>query len=202
MKQNFFDQLDGRWGDLLADTYEEANKFKIKYVVKEGKYKSKYKNILDIHKPEEILKDTILELDDDVNVIGYAAFANCKNLIGNLYLPNSIHFLGSRAFMNCGFTGDLKLPENLDYLDSECFYGCDGFSNGQLILNEKLIFIQDRAFMNCGFAGDLIIPESVNYIGSYAFAGCNFDKIYVDKSNVNIFSENWNSGCNAEIVYY
>ena len=25
MKQNFFDELDGGWGDLLADTYEEAN---------------------------------------------------------------------------------------------------------------------------------------------------------------------------------
>ena len=25
MKQNFFDHLDGRWGDLLADTYKEAN---------------------------------------------------------------------------------------------------------------------------------------------------------------------------------
>ena len=26
MKQNFFDHLDGGWGDLIADTYEEANK--------------------------------------------------------------------------------------------------------------------------------------------------------------------------------
>ena len=25
MKQNFFDQLDGGWGDLIADTYREAN---------------------------------------------------------------------------------------------------------------------------------------------------------------------------------
>ena len=197
MKQNFFDQLDGRWGDLLADTYKEANKFKIKYVKKDN-----YKNIEDIHKPEDVLKDTILKLDDDVNVIGYAVFKDCKNLIGNLVLPNSIFFLGSRAFMNCGFTGDLKLPEDLYYLDSECFYGCEGFSNGQLILNEKLIFIQDRAFMNCGFAGDLVIPESVDYIASSAFAGCNFAKIYVYKSKVHIFSKNWNSGCDAEIVYY
>lgn len=197
MKQNFFDQLDGRWGDLLADTYEEANKFKIKYVVEDN-----YKKIEDIHKPEDVLKDTILELDDDVSVIGYAAFKDCKNLIGNLVLPNSIFFLGTRAFMNCGFTGDLKLPEDLYYLDSECFYGCEGFSNGQLILNEKLIFIQDRAFMNCGFAGELVIPESVDYIASSAFAGCNFAKIYVDKSNVHIFNKNWNSGCDAEIVYY
>ena len=26
MKQNFFDQLDGGWGDLIADTYKEYNK--------------------------------------------------------------------------------------------------------------------------------------------------------------------------------
>ena len=26
MKQEFFDQLDGGWGDLIADTYKEANK--------------------------------------------------------------------------------------------------------------------------------------------------------------------------------
>ena len=25
MKQNFFDELDGGWGDLIADTYKEAN---------------------------------------------------------------------------------------------------------------------------------------------------------------------------------
>ena len=25
MKQNFFDQLDGGWGDLIADTYKKTN---------------------------------------------------------------------------------------------------------------------------------------------------------------------------------
>ena len=25
MKQNFFDQLDGGWGDLIADTYSKNN---------------------------------------------------------------------------------------------------------------------------------------------------------------------------------
>ena len=27
MKQNFFDQLDGGWGDLIADTYKDANEY-------------------------------------------------------------------------------------------------------------------------------------------------------------------------------
>lgn len=25
MKQNFFDELDGGWGDIIADTYKDAN---------------------------------------------------------------------------------------------------------------------------------------------------------------------------------
>ena len=29
MKQNFFDHLDGGWGDLIADTYKEANDYTI-----------------------------------------------------------------------------------------------------------------------------------------------------------------------------
>ena len=29
MKQNFFDQLDGGWGDLIADTYKKANEYLI-----------------------------------------------------------------------------------------------------------------------------------------------------------------------------
>ena len=34
MKQNFFDQLDGGWGDVIANTYKDANKitYKIKNV--------------------------------------------------------------------------------------------------------------------------------------------------------------------------
>ena len=29
MKQNFFDQLDGGWGDIIADTYKKANEYLI-----------------------------------------------------------------------------------------------------------------------------------------------------------------------------
>ena len=177
MKQNFFDQLDGGWGDVIADTYKKENAFKPPYK------KSTYNNETSIElaeiyvKKPELVENKELYFENGLEYIpGYSFYKT--NIIGDLIFPNSLKQIGLLAFANCKkLKGNLNLPNSIHFLGS-------------------------RAFMNCGFTGDLVIPESVNYIGPYTFVGCNFAKIYVDKSNVNLFSENWNSGCDAEIVYY
>ena len=97
-----------------------------------------------------------------VTRIGLYAFSDCKNLIGNLLIPNTVDTILSCAFRRCnGFTGDLVIPNNVKYLGSHAFERCYGF-DGQLVLSNSINSIRPETFSYCiGFTGALVIPESV-----------------------------------------
>ena len=105
--------------------------------------------------------------------IGSSAFYRCKNLTGNLNLPESLTYIGGSAFYDCsGFTGTLNLPESLTDIGSYAFTGCRGLS-GPLVIPNSVTSIGTSAFENCSFfTGNLILPELLQSIGSRAFLGC------------------------------
>ena len=107
MKQNFFDELDGGWSNLITDTYKEANALIPKYSTdKEGKIIVTPLSDKTIKEPKELLNQLI--------TIGEGAFYYCSFLYGDLVIPDSVISLGSYAFENCdNFNGILKLSNQL-----------------------------------------------------------------------------------------
>ena len=105
-----------------------------------------------------------LVLGEGITDIGSDAFHGC-NLVGTLFIPNSVNEIGYGAFYGCsGLTGDLIIPDNVLHLACSVFSGCSGF-DGKLKLSNSLKALEGGAFYGCsGLKGDLIIPDSIKSI--------------------------------------
>ena len=137
----------------------------------------------------------VIEFDGPITKIPKQAFCNCKNLTGDLVIPNSVKEIGILAFADCtglngtltlsnklekilgsafynsGFTGTLKLPNSLTEIGITAFQNCKYFTS--LELSNALSVIPGSAFRGCvGLSGSLVIPNSVTEIGENAFYGC------------------------------
>ena len=137
----------------------------------------------------------VIEFDGPITKIPNQAFYNCKNLTGDLVIPNSVKEIGELAFWNCtglngtltlsnklekilgdafnnsGFKGTLKLPNSLTNIGSSAFQDCKYFTS--LKLSNTLSVIPGFAFKGCvGLSGSLVIPNSVTEIGDQAFQNC------------------------------
>ena len=92
----------------------------------------------------------VIEFDAPITKIPTKAFYNCKNLTGNLVLPNSVTTIGEQAFSGCsGFTGDLTIPNSVKTIGESAFSGCSGFT------------------------GDLSLPKSLEVVGTGFLEKCN-----------------------------
>ena len=106
--------------------------------------------------------------------IGDYSFQDCKELKGDLIIPNFVTVIGKYAFRNCsGLTGELAIPQGVTKIKSYAFYGCKGFT-GDLIIPEGIIEIDYFTFYDCsGFNGELKLPVNLTSINPCAFSGCS-----------------------------
>ena len=144
-----------------------------------------------------------------LNKIGTSAFENCTSLTGTLTLPETLTYIGYRAFMSCSFTGELHLPNSLEYIGGNAFcgagffvgglripdkitelhgwtFGCNTsydkpFRNGTLNLNNVTKY-GEREFLNCAFIGELIIPEGTGEIPYCLFENANLTHVVFPNS--------------------
>ena len=138
----------------------------------------------------------VIEFDAPITKIPDQAFFKCKNLTGDLVIPNSVTEIGYHAFWNCtGLNGTLTLSSKLGKIGQYAFYGCTGFTGSlklpssltdigiaafrdckyftSLELSNALSVITGSAFKGCvGLSGSLVIPKSVTEIGEQAFSDC------------------------------
>ncbi len=138
----------------------------------------------------------VIEFDAPITKIPIQAFFKCKNLTGDLVIPNSVTEIGEQAFFGCtGLNGTLTLSSKLGKIGQYAFNGCTGFTES-LKLPSSLTDIGIAAFLNCkyftslelsnalsvipgsafrgceGLSGSLVIPDGVKEIGEQAFSGC------------------------------
>ena len=114
----------------------------------------------------------VIEFDAPITKIPYQAFFQCKNLTGDLVIPNSVTEIGYQAFENCtGLNGTLTLSRKLGKIGGYAFYGCTGFT-GSLKLPSSLTDIGIAAFVNCKYFTKLELPNTLSVIPSSAFKGC------------------------------
>lgn len=99
----------------------------------------------------------------------------CRNMHGNLTIPENVTKIGMDAFNSCGFTGPLIIPENVRNIYSQAFFDCSGFTS--LTLPDNTI-ISNSAFAGCsGMRGTLKIPQSMTDILSATFSNTGFDEV-------------------------
>ena len=144
--------------------------------------KGKYRPWID--HVEEI---TQLVIKDGITEICERAFNNCKNITGDVHLPDSVRKIGAYAFKGCTGITSINLS-NVTSVGVESFCNCSG-----LITITMPEYLEDPELPDSVFSGlsamtsDLEIPEGVTSVGNGAFSswGANANK------SVNIV---WNDG--------
>lgn len=136
-----------------------------------------------------------LILPDNLELIRGYCFSGCSGLYGELRLPAKLKRMGNCAFSSCsGFTGSLSIPQGITALPPEAFHNC-GF-NGTLTLHNGITNIANDAFANCHFKGELHLPKSLKVISENAFCNNDFSGTLTLPSTLthigsNAFAYNW-----------
>lgn len=111
-----------------------------------------------------------IKFGKNVRSIGERAFLECRNLNGDLTLPDSVQTIGAGAFQGCEkLSGDLTIPDSVQTIGDSAFEFCTGL-NGTLTLGKNLRTIGKAAFSGCAFTGSLTIPEGVTEIANGTFS--------------------------------
>ncbi len=130
------------------------------------------------------------DTDDEGTDYYGGVFQGCRNLTGNLIIPDNVELIRGYCFSECtGFYGELRLPTKLKRLGICTFDGCYGLT-GSLSIPQGLIAVPSGTFSNCGFDGTLTLHDGITNIGNDAFAHCHFKgELHLPK-NVQVISYN------------
>ena len=116
-----------------------------------------------------------LTLPDSVQIVGNDAFSECTGLTGTLTLGSSLQTIGAGAFYDCSFSGNLVIPDSVTSIGRYAFYSRPYLrpeTQGTLTLGRNLRTIGESAFCESRYTGSLTIPDSVVEIGERAFCDC------------------------------
>ena len=116
-----------------------------------------------------------LTIPDSVQIVGDRAFSGCTGLNGTLTLGSSLQTIGAGAFYDCSFSGNLVIPDSVTSIGRYAFYSRPYLrpeTQGTLTLGRNLRTIGEFAFLESRYTGSLTIPDSVVEIGERAFYQC------------------------------
>ncbi len=105
-----------------------------------------------------------------IQSVGNNAFYNCSKL-ESIVLPDSVNYLGERAFQSCRMLKNARLPSKLKEILSYTFAYCGSLES--ITLPDSLVYIGESAFSDCVSLKEIAIPAGVKSVGDYAFASCS-----------------------------
>ena len=114
-------------------------------------------------------KKTIV-LDSEAKQIDDRILYGHKHL-STIYIPDNIDYIGEAAFANCKELKKIRLSERLKTISDSCFYGCEKLE--QVKLPESIENIGNWTFGYCNSINTIEIPSHVKKIGDGAFADCS-----------------------------
>lgn len=140
-----------------------------------------------------------LTLPDSVQIVGNDAFSECTGLTGTLTLGSSLQTIGAGAFYDCSFSGNLVIPDSVTSIGRYAFYSRPYLrpeTQGTLTLGRNLRTIGESAFCESRYTGSLTIPDSVVEIGERAFCDCgNLNGTLTLGKNLRTIGKKAFSGC-------
>lgn len=120
-------------------------------------------------------KLSTVKLPNNLQAIGYAAFAGCYQL-RSVTLPATLTHIGDYAFAGSALTS-VTLPESVETMGKGVFARCESLTSANI--NSK--YIGDFAFLGANNLRNVTVGANVGYILKAAFSGCtaltavNFD---------------------------
>ncbi len=121
-------------------------------------------------------KLTTITIPKNVTWIGQEAFYNCKSLTTVIFEEGSklatIADAGSYSgtFENCTALSNVQLPNSLTYLGSRAFFNCTSITH--IEIPNSVTHIAESALTNLGIV-EIEIPDNVISLGKYVLEGCS-----------------------------
>ena len=145
-------------------------------------------------------KLTKVTLPNTVTYIGERAFASSTTLT-SIKIPKSVTSIGSSAFSSCSKLTSITIPETVTSIEASTFSGCSSLTS--IKIPKSVTLIGSSAFSRCtGFTGNLTIPESVTSIESSAFSGCTgFTGNLILSEKLSTLGKSAFSSCNFAEIY-
>ena len=105
-----------------------------------------------------------------VTAIGAKAFY--RSSVTRVTLPQSVTFIGERAFAECTSLTAFAFPEVIEDMGGDVFNGCTSLET--VTMPSTMYYIPDRTFFGCSalHSGSMWMPNGVLSIGEEAFLGC------------------------------
>lgn len=144
---------------------------------------------INIHKDTKIIANaalsnckqiTELALPDNLNMIGWGAFAKMENL-KTIEISTSVIQIGHSAFAYCKALESVKLPYQLSTININLFYECSSLKEVDIPIS--VTTISQSAFFNCDGLVKISLPNNIYYIGEFdVFNYCdNLEEIKLPK---------------------
>lgn len=134
-----------------------------------------------------------------LTTIGQYAFVDTA--LVNLTIPDSVTFIGERAFYDCDSLQTLTLGNGLIQSGYEAFYGCDNLK--EVTFGSGLRDISISSFTGCKSLKTVRLPDTLQRIFAEAFRNCTgLTDVYIGSGITSINSEAFSNCSGIENVWY
>ncbi|MGN0966461.1 MAG: leucine-rich repeat domain-containing protein [Candidatus Coprovivens sp.] len=132
-----------------------------------------------------------LTIEDGIKEIGKSSFAALKEKSGDLYIPDSVEYIGDLAFasnFNQAEGSNVYIGKNVRYIGMSAF-GLTRSSNG-LVIPENVEYLGEESLASMDIKGDVVFKTNkLTSIPSYAFSGSVIDGDVNIPDNVELIEE-------------
>ncbi len=118
-------------------------------------------------------------MPDSVTYIGNRAFEDCEDL-KSVKLSKNLTKIGNYAFYECKKLKSIKLPSKVKDIGISAFYECENLT--KINIPAGVTTINNYTFEDCDKLKTITIPETVTRIGRAAFYSSDLEKISLPKN--------------------
>ncbi len=109
-----------------------------------------------------------VNIPETVTFIGMRAFMNCKSL-KTINIPKSVKVIDNEAFANCTALESVEIPSTVKSLGDSLFIGATGLKTAKVLSTAD---IPNGLFAGCTSLEGVMLMSGCKKIGDYAFYNC------------------------------
>ncbi|MBR7142499.1 MAG: leucine-rich repeat domain-containing protein [Clostridia bacterium] len=118
-------------------------------------------------------------------------------LITNVLIPDTVTFIGYRAFGACDNLESIVIGDSITIIEENAFSACNSLRS--VVIGNGVTCISAATFSDCSNLESVSLGNSVTTIESYAFYGCpKLASVTLPDTAINIEADAF-SGCNAAL---
>ena len=118
----------------------------------------------------------VITFDDNVEMIGGAAFCGCETLT-SITIPDGVTEIGVDVFWDCSNLTDVSIPNSVICIGSSAFRRCRSLTS--ITIPDGVTVIENNIVSGCSSLTSVTISENVTSIGDRAFYYCeNITSVY------------------------